>query len=145
MMLPATGRWHRHRRTGLADTDEKVAKTLTYQRRFSRSRPGELVNADGACVDEACNTVGGIRVRQLNERRPVPEYLQERDLSGAEPLASALRASGPADQPSCTGIPGHPARHSDHVIARDLRRQAQFKGSAKPCRTDAWTADDLFG
>ncbi len=76
MMWPAPGWWHRHSRIGLAYTNEKGTKTLTHERWLSLRRAGELANTDGACVDEACNAVGGIRVRHLNETRPVPEYLQ---------------------------------------------------------------------
>lgn len=129
----------------LAERAKEAAKPFTNPGWLGCRRTREPVDADCAGAGETCDPLYGFTGGNLYERIPVPEHLQQRNLSRTEPLIAALRAGSAADDADRTWIPRCSPWHGDGLAARYLSRQAERKGGAPPGRAGAQAAGDLIG
>jgi hypothetical protein len=127
-----------------AERAKETAKPLTNPGWLGCRRTHEPVDADCAGAGETRNPVYGFAGGNLYECIPVPEYLQQRNLSRPEALIAALRAGSAADDVDCARIPRCPSWHCDGLAARYLGRQAERKGGAPPGGADARAAGDFI-
>jgi hypothetical protein len=83
---------------GSTDCAEKVAKLFTDPWGFGRRSPNKPIDSDRPSFGKTFDPVDGIRLRDLDQSIPIPEYFKHSHFRWSESLVATPRARRAAHQ-----------------------------------------------